>query len=118
MATTSTLSIEPIEPLPEPIIEILEIKYDSCVTGVRTRVPSLPRGDAKDLLINTLVPSAGIVVKFDYDHIAYIEGTKKDETGIYLYLYEWNYESNKISRRTVNANDPQILGYWNPYENN
>lgn len=82
---------------------------------MRSKVPSLPRGDAKDLPVNTYLPSAGIVVKFDYNHIAYIEGMTTDEEGTWLHLYEHNYEPNQISRRTISANDPHIIGYWDQY---
>ncbi len=81
----------------------------ACVKYARTLVPGIPKGDAKDIPVNS-TPTVGGIVKLRYTegyHIAVV--TKLDERGIHV--AETNFKPCLTDRRLIRWNDPAIVGF-------
>jgi hypothetical protein len=94
--------------------EAPEVHYCSCVTYLRTLIPSLPLVDAKHFKdFPRATPQVGGVAIFYYPtsgeyHVGYI--AKLNDSG--FLLKEANYEPCKVSTRLVEWNDPRLVGFW------
>lgn len=83
-----------------------------CVTFARQFVPSLPRGDAKFLIPNSMTPEEGgaVILQHNERHVGAV--LKVTEMGIHI--IESNFKKCKVTMRTIPLGDPSIVGYWNP----
>lgn len=122
--TVTNQYIEPTHAIASEIAleapELAQVKRLTCVQYVRTKIPSLPKGDAYSLIPNSLYPIKGGVLKMSYQignnfdpnryHLAYVE--KVTSEGIYV--SEANFNGNEYNERLVDFNDDHIRGYWSP----
>ncbi len=92
-----------IEILPEK-----NIPTYTCVTWLRERIPSLPRGDAKDLITNSDIPRVGWVVKINYPqgHVGQVIEVVRD--GIFVN----HFIDGKEKVDFYSFDSGKILGYW------
>lgn len=85
-----------------------------CVAYVKTKLPTLPSGNANQIKPNTYTPCIGCAIIFNggkYGHIAYIENISGDD----LLISETNVEGcGVISWRWISKDLPNILGHWKP----
>lgn len=85
-----------------------------CVAYVKSRIPSLPTGNANQIPVNSKYPVKGGAVLFysnPYGHIAVIEKVFGDM----IFISEQNAEGcGVISSRWISINSPNIKGYFNP----
>ncbi len=82
----------------------------SCVKFARSLIPSLPRGDAKDLVPNSFEPRVGEVVKIKYGndyHVAVVVGL----VGDIMSMHDFNFKPCKETLRDMSIYDPRIIGY-------
>lgn len=94
----------------------------SCVQYVRSKIPSLPKGDAVALLPNSIYPVRGGALKLSYQdgnefdvnryHLAYVESVEEDG----VHISEKCFNSNEKTYRVIKFDDDHIRGYWNPNE--
>lgn len=93
----------------------------SCVKYVRGIIPSLPRGNAKDLETNSIYPIKNSAVKLSYGdnfqvdkyHLAYVESVQPD--GIHI-VSDCKYGKHEIIREIIPLESDLIQGYWTPRE--
>jgi hypothetical protein len=107
---------------PEPTITYADIlgKDPSCPIRLqckyyaKTRIPSLPTGNANTIPVNSNTPIVGGAVLFysnPYGHIAVVEKIFGDM----IFISEQNQIGcGKISFRWISINSPSIKGYFNP----
>ncbi len=98
----------------EPLQKVQQL-YDSCVSGVRVYVPTLPHMDAKWFAgLPHSSPAVGNVVVMQYPndvwHIAYI--LSMSEEG--FTVFEYNYHHGKKDTRVIAWNDPAIYSFFAP----
>lgn len=70
-----------------------------------------------DIVPNTDGPVGGALAIFDYNgkkHVEITEGITVTATSTTIDLYGANYEPCKIMRRTVDLNDPHLIGFHLP----
>lgn len=97
------------EIIEETSIEIKkEIPKYTCVKWLRERVPSLPRGDAKDLIPNSDFPRVGWVVKIDYPQGHVGQVIEVTSTGISVRHFIDG--SERVDFYSFDSG--KILGYW------
>lgn len=130
MATTSTLSVEPL-PVPLILENIITVDqtsltrddltsidpnnpYSSCVITARLYNPDVPLMDAKDFVPNTELVEIGTIIIFYYPksglhHIATVYHISNEG----YHLYEGNFKRNELSTdRIIQLTDKNIVGYY------
>lgn len=78
------------------------------MTWLRKRIPSLPRGDAKDLQTNSNIPRVGWVVKIDYPQGHVGQVIEVQEKGIWVE----HFINGEEKRDFYLFDSGKILGYW------
>ena len=85
-----------------------------CKFYAKSRIPTLPSGNANTIPINSNTPRVGGAVLFysnPYGHIAVIEKVFGDM----IFITEQNAEGcGVVSSRWISINSPSIKGYFNP----
>lgn len=87
-----------------------------CVSYVRSKIPTLPSGNANQIEPNIEYPVAGGAIIFgggSYGHIAYIEYL--DIVNNRIFISEQNHLGCAIiSSRWIDLSAKNIIGYWSP----
>lgn len=107
--TGNTPPIEPPQTSQIAPQAVFEVKVEeTCVTWLRKRIPSLPRGDAIDLPISSTIPRVGLVVKLNYvqGHVGQVMEVK--ENGIWVE----HFMNGEERRDFYLFTEGKILGYW------
>ena len=104
---------------PEAPIRPVAQGYCSCVAYVRTLIPSLPRGDAKDLETNSIFPVKNSAVKLSYGdnyqvdkyHLAFVREVTQTHIKI---VSDCKHGKHEIIYEDIPLDSDLIQGYWRP----
>lgn len=94
---------------PSPVEEVNEGIYCSCIHSARAFGLNLPRGDAKDLVPNS-IPTQGGGILLSYpsaEHVAFISAVLPGG----VWVQEGNFRRCQYTERFIPFTDPRIRGF-------
>lgn len=110
--------------LPQVATSTPETPYCSCMAYARSKMPSLPRGDAKDIETDSIFPVLHSVMKLSYRkadektpmlyHAAFVE--KITSEGKALISSDCKHGKHEIIYEWIDLNNEKIQGYKRPEE--